>query len=77
MISSWQDALDYFYGLANWETRPPGAAHDFELGRVADVLGQLGNPHHAWRAVHVGGTNGKGSTCAMVASILRAAGYAV
>ena len=47
----------------------------YDLSRVETLLGLLGNPHKKLKYVHVTGTNGKGSTCAMVASILRKAGY--
>jgi dihydrofolate synthase/folylpolyglutamate synthase len=47
------------------------------LERMALLLEGLGNPHHGLRVVHVAGTNGKGSTTAMLASVLRAAGYRV
>lgn len=45
------------------------------LGRIAELLRRLGNPHRELKVVHVGGTNGKGSTTAMLASVLAAAGY--
>ncbi len=45
------------------------------LGRIADLLRYLGHPEQTYPCVVVGGTNGKGSTCAMIDSILRAAGY--
>jgi dihydrofolate synthase / folylpolyglutamate synthase len=77
MLDAWQGALDYLYGLANWETRPPGTLQSFELDRIRSVLAALGDPHRAWPAVHVAGTNGKGSTCVLVAAALRAAGYRV
>lgn len=38
-------------------------------------MSQLGNPHQSLKVVHVAGTNGKGSTCAMIASVLQQAGY--
>lgn len=41
------------------------------------LLRLLGNPQDKLRFVHVAGTNGKGSTCAMIAAILGAAGYRV
>ena len=41
------------------------------------VLEELGNPQNTLRYIHVAGTNGKGATCAMLDSILRAAGYRV
>ncbi len=44
------------------------------LDRVERALAALGNPHHGLRAVHIAGSNGKGSTAAMVEAIARAAG---
>ncbi|MCI8468319.1 MAG: bifunctional folylpolyglutamate synthase/dihydrofolate synthase [Eggerthellaceae bacterium] len=45
------------------------------LDRMRALLERLGRPQDALRFVHVAGTNGKGSTCAYLASVLRAAGY--
>ncbi|OGS48993.1 MAG: hypothetical protein A3J79_13135 [Elusimicrobia bacterium RIFOXYB2_FULL_62_6] len=45
------------------------------LDRVYAALAKLGNPHERIKAVHVTGTNGKGSVCALFDSVLRAAGY--
>jgi dihydrofolate synthase/folylpolyglutamate synthase len=47
------------------------------LGRIHRLLDALDHPQRHWPAVHVAGTNGKGSTTAMIASIFRAAGYRV
>ena len=47
------------------------------LERIQRCLDRLGHPEEAFPAVHVGGTNGKGSIAAMTASILRQAGYRV
>jgi len=44
------------------------------LERIATLLGAMGNPQRGCRCVHVAGTNGKGSVCAMIAASLRAAG---
>jgi dihydrofolate synthase/folylpolyglutamate synthase len=41
------------------------------LPRIADLLESVGRPQDAFRVVQVGGTNGKGSTCSMIASVLR------
>gem|GEM_PF-23314 len=49
----------------------------FKLDRMHQLLSKLGNPHQHIRTVHVAGTNGKGSTVAMIASMLQACGYAV
>lgn len=48
---------------------------NFGLDRIKELLRRMGDPHLSLRVIHIGGTNGKGSTLAMVASILRAAGY--
>lgn len=47
----------------------------FGLGSVRSLLHELGDPQKGLRIVHVAGSNGKGSTCAYLASILRAAGF--
>ncbi|MDJ0510909.1 MAG: folylpolyglutamate synthase/dihydrofolate synthase family protein [Crocosphaera sp.] len=47
------------------------------LERIETLLTKLGNPHHSVPIIHVGGTNGKGSVCAYLSSILTAAGYRV
>ena len=47
------------------------------LDTITDLLGHMGNPHRRFKTVHVTGTNGKGSVCAFVASVLRKAGYRV
>ena len=47
------------------------------LDHTLDFLMSCGNPHHQLRTIHIAGTNGKGSTSSMLASILRSAGYRV
>jgi dihydrofolate synthase/folylpolyglutamate synthase len=49
----------------------------FGLERVRLLLQQLGNPHETLAVIHVGGTNGKGSVCKFISSILLSAGYSV
>ena len=60
-------ALEYINGVS-WRSSKLG------LERVNELLGSLGNPQSELRFVHVAGTNGKGSICAMLASILKKAG---
>jgi dihydrofolate synthase/folylpolyglutamate synthase len=49
----------------------------FGLERIIVLLEQLGNPHEELKVIHVAGTNGKGSVCKYVSSILQKAGYSV
>lgn len=63
-------ALEWIHGLGRFGSRPG-------LERISVLLEMLGNPHHRVKFVHIGGTNGKGSTAAMLASVLRSAGLRV
>ena len=63
-----EQAMEFISGVS-WLGSRPG------LERVQQLLSLLGNPQDTLRYVHVAGTNGKGSTAAMLASVLRAAGY--
>ena len=49
----------------------------FGLERITSLMDRLGNPHKELKVVHVAGTNGKGSVCKYVGSILQQAGYTV
>lgn len=69
-------ALAYLASRINYERAPPQRARRaFILDRMRRLLSLLGNPQDALRIVHVAGTKGKGSTSAMIASALTAAGY--
>ena len=75
MKPEYQDALDYLYSFTDYE-KLSGFVYSperFDLTRVHRLLALLDNPHHSFKAVHVAGTKGKGSTSAMIASMLRAA----
>ena len=52
-------------------------SQNFDLDRMRNLLKKMGNPHLQFKSIHVAGTKGKGSTCAMVASMLEANGYKV
>jgi len=70
----YQGALDYLLRFADYE-RLPRSGIVWDLRRVERLLERLGNPQYAAKTVHVAGTKGKGSTAAMIESILRRAGY--
>lgn len=65
---TYEQALEYIHGIY-WRGSKLG------LERTRELLALCGNPEKQLQFVHVAGTNGKGSTCAMLASMLRAAGY--
>ena len=62
------EALEYIHSVS-WRGTIPG------LERERELLSRIGNPERSLRFVHIAGTNGKGSTAAMLASMLRRAGY--
>lgn len=66
---NYPDSVHFLYALGN-EVKTAKLG----LERITTVLRALGNPQNRCRFVHVAGTNGKGSTCAMIESALRAAG---
>ena len=67
---TYSSAIEYLYGLQK---------HGIKLGleTMRTLLSRLGNPERRFRSLHIGGTNGKGSTAAMTAAMLQAAGYRV
>ncbi len=67
---SYPDSVRYLYALGN-ELK---AGASFGLAPMQTLLAALGNPEHGQRFIHVAGTNGKGSTCAFLASIFRQTG---
>lgn len=70
MAMTKKEAVEYIEGFG-W------SKHHAGLNGCRRLLEQLGNPHKKLKFIHVAGSNGKGSTCAMLDSILRAAGYRV
>lgn len=67
---NYEEALAYIHSI-NWRGSRPG------LSRTRTLLEKLGNPEKSLPCIHIAGTNGKGSTAAMLDSILREAGYRV
>ena len=72
-------ALEFLLGRINYERTPtlPYGQRQLKLDRMRQLLTRLGNPDAGMPIVHVAGTKGKGSTSALVGSILCAAGYEV
>ena len=75
----YRSALKYILGLTNYEKSlkelySPG---NVDLERVRELLRRLGSPESGLGIVHIAGTKGKGSTAAMISSVLQKAGYRV
>jgi dihydrofolate synthase/folylpolyglutamate synthase len=67
---TYEESVEYLNGLIKFGIK-------FGLERITALSRAFGNPHRALRVIHVGGTNGKGSTCTFIASILQEAGFKV
>ena len=67
---TYNEALEYIHGVSNFFCKPG-------LERIRELCLGLGNPQNELKYIHVTGTNGKGSVCAMLDSVLRAEGYKV
>lgn len=75
MINTYQEALKYLYDNLPMFQRVGAAAIKKDLTNTIRLCRILGDPHRAFKSIHVAGTNGKGSTCHMLASILQSSGY--
>lgn len=69
-MPKYQEVIDYIFSLTVSGVK-------LELTRVIAFMAELGNPYEAFPSIHVAGTNGKGSTAAMLASVLEAHGLRV
>lgn len=67
---SYSEIVNYLYNLQKYGIK-------FGLENIQRLMSSLDNPHKAFRLVHVAGTNGKGSTSAMIASLLKKTGLKV
>ena len=67
---TYSEALDYIYDLTKYGIK-------LGLKNINYLLYLLGEPHKKLKIIHVAGTNGKGSTCSSISSILQSAGYKV
>lgn len=77
--AAYQQAVNFLLDRINYERSQhvPYSVRSFKLDRMRQLLERLGNPHLQLKIVHVAGTKGKGSTSAMIAAAMSAAGYKV
>ncbi|MGN6397580.1 MAG: bifunctional folylpolyglutamate synthase/dihydrofolate synthase [Mucilaginibacter sp.] len=71
----YKETINYLYSQLPMFTRDGASAYKANLDNTIELLNRLGNPQHKFKSLHVGGTNGKGSTSHMLAAILQTSGY--
>ncbi|WP_417800490.1 bifunctional folylpolyglutamate synthase/dihydrofolate synthase [Tenacibaculum sp.] len=74
---TYQEVLDWMFAQLPMYQRQGQSAFKKDLTNIIALCEELGNPQQKFKTIHVGGTNGKGSTSHMLASILQEAGYKV
>ncbi|TXI14492.1 MAG: bifunctional folylpolyglutamate synthase/dihydrofolate synthase [Pedobacter sp.] len=72
---TYSEVVQYLYSKLPMFTRIGSSAYKADLNNTIEFCRQLKNPQNRFKSVHVGGTNGKGSTSHMLAAILQTAGY--
>lgn len=72
---TYKEVIDYLYARLPMFTRDGVSAFKKDLTNTLRLCEAVGNPHRRIKAIHVAGTNGKGSTSHMLAAILQQAGY--
>ncbi|MDB5030356.1 folylpolyglutamate synthase/dihydrofolate synthase family protein [Mucilaginibacter sp.] len=72
---NYQQTIDYIYAQLPIFTRVGASAYKADLGNTIELCNRLDNPQNKFKSIHIGGTNGKGSTSHMLAAILQMAGY--
>ncbi|MCK5101735.1 MAG: bifunctional folylpolyglutamate synthase/dihydrofolate synthase, partial [Cyclobacteriaceae bacterium] len=70
-----KDTLEYMYTLLPMYQRVGKIAFKKDLTNTIKLCEILGNPQHKFKSIHIAGTNGKGSSAHMIASVLQSAGY--
>jgi dihydrofolate synthase/folylpolyglutamate synthase len=76
---AYSKAIDFLMGHTDYERMRVVRYNTttFNLDRMRQLLEALGNPHQSYKTIHIAGTKGKGSTCHMLAAMLRSAGFKV
>jgi len=74
---TYQQTLDYLFSKLPMYQRKGSAAYKADIGNIVEACKILKNPHQKFKSIHIAGTNGKGSTAHMLASILQESGYKV
>ena len=74
---NYEEAVEYLFSQLPMFHRIGAAAYKPDIGNISQLSAALGNPHLKFPVVHIAGSNGKGSTSHLTASVLMEAGYKV
>ncbi len=74
---TYKDTIQWMFSQLPMYQRQGASAYKKDLSNTIDLANHLNNPEREFKSVHVGGTNGKGSTSHMLASVLQESGYTV
>lgn len=74
---NYEQALELFINNLPMFQKSGSSAYRHDLGNIVALCNHLGNPQNQFKSIHIAGTNGKGSTSHMLASILQESGYKV
>ncbi|MBT8210662.1 MAG: bifunctional folylpolyglutamate synthase/dihydrofolate synthase, partial [Eudoraea sp.] len=74
---TYRETLDWMFAQLPMYQHKGQKAYNAKLDGILDLSAYLGNPHQKFKSIHVAGTNGKGSSSHMLASVLQEAGYTV
>lgn len=72
---TYQQCLDWLFSQLPMYQRTGSISYKADIGNIVQATERLGNPHQDFKSIHIAGTNGKGSTSHLLASVLQEAGY--
>ncbi|MGB1931648.1 MAG: bifunctional folylpolyglutamate synthase/dihydrofolate synthase [Flavobacteriales bacterium] len=72
---TYQQCLDWLFSQLPMYQRTGSISYKADIGNIVQATERLGNPHRNFKSIHIAGTNGKGSTSHLLASVLQEAGY--
>jgi dihydrofolate synthase/folylpolyglutamate synthase len=76
-MTNYNDTIEYLFGLLPMFQRVGASAYKEDIYNTVELMKALGNPEKKFRSIHIAGTNGKGSSSHLIASILREKGLKV
>lgn len=76
-MNTYSETLEWMYARLPMYQQKGADALQYKLSTIRQFAAYLGDPHQQFKSIHVAGTNGKGSSCHMLAAVLQEAGYTV